>query len=95
MVTRHSHFHRLSERQDGIEGIIEHRRLMKAQRTFAAENRERIDAEWDALVEPPRTIAGHLANIDPECRARLNAEWDSPIDAALESYRKVRDHDAL
>lgn len=40
--------------------IIEHNRNMRDQRAFAAANRERIDAEWDALPDVPLTIAQHI-----------------------------------
>lgn len=49
----------LSER---VQAIIEHRRMMKAQRQWEAVNRERLDAEWDALPDGrPWTIADHIA----------------------------------
>jgi hypothetical protein len=54
-----------------VEAIIEYRRTMKEQREFARVNRERIDAEWDALTCPPRTIAEHSASLSPERRAEL------------------------
>ncbi len=40
--------------------VIEERYRAKDLRKFVAENRERIDAEWDALPDPPRTIEAHL-----------------------------------
>lgn len=52
---------------------IDSRRALADQRKFARENRAAIDAEWDALTIPPRTIAGHLAApLDP----KLVAEWE-------------------
>lgn len=38
-----------------------HAHLMHEQRAWANNNRAWIDAEWDALPDVPRTIAGHLA----------------------------------
>lgn len=43
--------------------IIEHRRTMKQVRRHVAANRERIDADWNTLPNPPRTIAGHQADV--------------------------------
>lgn len=51
--------------EEARQAIIEHNRRMKEQREWAAANRERIDAEWDALESPPRTIAQHLASEAP------------------------------
>ena len=63
--------------EEARQAIIEHRRLMRDQRAWAAANRARIDAEWDALTCPPRTIEGHLALVnDPERWARLQADWE-------------------
>jgi hypothetical protein len=45
------------------EAIIEHRRTMKGVRRFVAANKASIDAEWDALPNPPRTLAGHQAEV--------------------------------
>lgn len=47
--------------EEARQAIIEHNRLMREQRAWAAANRERLDAEWDALPSPPRTIADHIA----------------------------------
>lgn len=47
-------------REEARQAIIEHNRMMKEQRAFAAANRERIDAEWDALEAPPLTMAQHI-----------------------------------
>ena len=44
---------------------------------WANNNRAWIDAEWDALPDVPRTIAGHLADMSPEQYDRLNAEWNA------------------
>jgi histidinol-phosphate/aromatic aminotransferase/cobyric acid decarboxylase-like protein len=44
------------------QAIIEHNRMMKAQREWAAANRERLDAEWDALPDGrPWRIVDHIA----------------------------------
>jgi hypothetical protein len=44
------------------QAIIEHNRMMKAQREWAAANREQIDAEWDALPDGrPWRIVDHIA----------------------------------
>jgi len=62
------------------QAIIEHNRTMKAQRQFAAGNADRIDAEWEAMAAPPRTIAEHLAAVRSELTdeqfAALNGEWE-------------------
>ena len=62
------------------QAIIEHRRTMKQMREFAAAHRERIDAEWDALTDAPRTMAEHAAAVRSELTdeqfAALNGEWE-------------------
>lgn len=62
------------------QAIIEHNRTMKAQRQFAAANADRINAEWEAMDAPPRTIAEHLAAVRSELTdeqfAALNGEWE-------------------
>lgn len=40
---------------------INHLRQRRELQSFARNNRARIAAEWDALPDVPRTIAGHLA----------------------------------
>lgn len=65
------------------QAIIEHNRTMKHQRAFAAENRERIDAEWDALPSPLLRAEQHIASarggMGEERWAELQAEWnDAP-----------------
>lgn len=66
------------------QAIIEHRRTMRDVRRWQAENRERIDAEWEAMTSPPRTIAGHLAHareqMGEERWNQLQAEWATPSD---------------
>ena len=52
---------------------IARKRRMKEQRRFAAENRERIEAEWDALTDPRVTIRNDVA----AAKARADAEWDA------------------
>ena len=58
------------------QAIIDARRAMKDVRRYAAEHRAKIDAEWSALTEPPRTIAGHLAGLSAERRAELDREFE-------------------
>jgi hypothetical protein len=50
--------------EEARQAIIEHNRLMKSQREWERANRARLDAEWDALPSPPRTIAAHLRGRD-------------------------------
>lgn len=57
------------------EAVIEHNRTMDEVREWQAANRERIDAAWDALSSPPRTIAEHLATLSAERREELDREW--------------------
>jgi hypothetical protein len=48
------------------------RRAIRDARRYVAANRERIDAEWNAHPAPPRTIAGHQADV----RGRVGeARW--------------------
>ena len=59
------------------EDAAESRIALLEQRQWANNNRAWIDAEWDALPDVPRTIAGHLADMSPEQYDRLNAEWNA------------------
>ena len=76
-MNRPSHFHRLSERQDGIEADENNDEDAYGRFVISPEVKLRADLEWHAM----------------DWRGRLPDGWN--IDAALESYRKVRDHDAL
>ena len=59
-------FHELDRRDS--------RRALADAAKYARDNRAAIDAEWDALTIPPRTIAEHLAApLDP----KLVAEWEN------------------
>jgi hypothetical protein len=39
------------------------RRAVRDARRFVAANKPAIDAEWDALPNPPRTLAAHQAEV--------------------------------
>lgn len=56
------------------------RETIRQQREWERQNRARLDAEWDALPEPPpRTIEDHIAKVREEVGElewrRLNQEW--------------------
>lgn len=40
---------------------LEYEQMMRSQRKFAARNRARINAEWDALNDNPMTISAHIS----------------------------------
>ena len=50
---------------------------LRDQRRWAARHRDRINAEWDAIETPPRTIEQHLVTLSPERRAQIDEEWKS------------------
>lgn len=62
------------------EALIYARRTMKQVRRWQAENKARIDAEWDAIPHVPLTIEEHIAearaSMGEERWAALNAEWE-------------------
>ena len=107
MNSRPSHLHRLSERQDRIEGTLACGNCGERFASKADKRRHKIGCQpqvarfnTEADENNDEDAYGRF-HITPEVKLRANLEWRAmdplgrlpdgwDIDAALESYRKVR-----